>query len=222
LDKQAIIQEIGTDKYQALRAWAQQNISQFGFLNMPEQQDEETLNQINALIWESDLPDFQQVELVIQFYRDLPFMHFPYVAYEHYDSFSTYAKSVFWDGVRAHLFQGNEALSQPLMIVIMMQFLADEQLFEEAWAELTGPQANTKLLEGIVALNAPVPFELQKPLYLRLIGERASHPAISRGLRGSLAMGNIDAAWARSILPQLDLPANDENMIDLREELQED
>ncbi|HEY7355728.1 MAG TPA: hypothetical protein VH590_04645, partial [Ktedonobacterales bacterium] len=91
MDKQAIIQEIGTDKYQALRAWAQQNISQFGFLNMPEQQDEETLNQINALIWESDLPDFQQVELVIQFYRDLPFMHFPYVAYEHYDSFSTYA-----------------------------------------------------------------------------------------------------------------------------------
>jgi hypothetical protein len=221
LDKQAIIETIGAAKYRALGTWAQQNISQFGFLTMPEEQDEETLNQINALIWESGLANFQQVELAMQFYRDLPFMHFPYVAYEHYNSFSTYAKSVFWDGVRAHLFQGNEALSQPLMVVMMMQFLADEQLFEEAWAELTGPQANRKLLEGIIELNAPVPFELQKPVFIRLIGERASHPAICRGLLGSLLLGNIDAAWARSIFQQLDLPANDENMITLRKELQE-
>ena len=71
---------------------------------MPEEQDEATLNQINALIWEADLADYQQVELAMQFYADLPFMHFPYVVYEHYDALSTYAKSVFWDaGARASL-----------------------------------------------------------------------------------------------------------------------
>ncbi len=221
MNKQDIILAVGPERYQALEAWVRDHLSdEYGMVDMPDEQQDEALQGINGMIWSApDLADFQRVELVCQFYSDLPVLHFPYYVAEHYAMLSPYARAIFWDFAREHLSRGAGGSSMALIQSIMLDFFAHPDLFEEAWSELTGPQASEKVIAVILAHSGPAPFELKEPLYERLIGNPAWHPAICASLLDSATFKHIDAHKARALVARLALPANDETLKALRQKL---
>ncbi|HEU5201021.1 MAG TPA: hypothetical protein VFU32_15385 [Ktedonobacterales bacterium] len=221
MNKQDIIQTIGPERYQALEAWVRDHLSdEYGMTDMPDEQQDEALQGINGMIWSApDLADFQRVELVCQFYSDLPILHFPYYVAENYAALTPYARAIFWDFAREHLFAGKQGFWMALLQSIMLDFFAHPDLFEEAWSELTGPQASERVIAGILEHSGPAPFELKEPLYERLIGNPAQHPAICASLLDSATFKHIDAQKARALVARLALPDNDETLQELRRAL---
>jgi hypothetical protein len=221
LNKQDIISAVGSERYQALEAWVRDHLSdEYGMTAMPNEQQEEALQGINGMIWSApDLGDFQRVELVCQFYSDLPVLHFPYYVAENYAMLSPYARAIFWDFAREQLSRGAGGSSMALMQSIMLDFFAHPDLFEEAWSELTGPQASETVLVSILEHSGPAPFELKEPLYERLIGNPARHPAICASLLDSATFKHIDTQKARALVARLALPDNDETLKALRQKL---
>ena len=221
MNKQDIILAVGPERYQALEAWVRDNLSdEYGVAAMPDEQQDEALQGINGMIWSApDLSDFQRVELVCQFYSDLPVLHFPYYVAENYAMLSPYARAIFWDFAREQLSRGTGGSSMALMQSIMLDFFAHPDLFEEAWTELTGPQASEPVIASILKNSGPAPFELKEPLYERLIGNPAWHPTICRSLFDSATFKHIDRPKARALVARLALPDNDETLKALRQKL---
>ena len=223
MNKQDIISAVGAERYQALQAWVRDTMNEeYGLETMPDEEQDEALQKINTIIWSApDLADFQRVELVCQFYTDLPLLHFPYYVAEHYDTLTPYARAIFWDFAREHLFEGTPGFSAALLQSIMLDFFAHPDLLEEAWSELTGPRASEKLVAGILRQAGPAPFELKAPLYERLIGNPAWHPIICESLLDSVTFKHVDRQRAKALLARLTLPENDETLKELRQALRQ-
>ena len=221
MNKQDIIQTIGADTYSALQAWVRENFDEtYGVVAIPDEQQEQALQQISDLIWGTpDLADFQRVELFCQFYSDLPVLTFPYYVAEHYATLSPYAKAIFWDFAREQLSQENQGHSIALLQSITLDFFADPACFEEAWAELTGPRASEALLLKLLHFADPVPFEFKATMYERLLGNPAWHEAICWSLVGSFSFDSADSAQVQPIMERLRLPPDDTAMVRLREAL---
>jgi hypothetical protein len=221
MNKQEIIQAIGTDTYSALQTWVSENLSeQYGMVDMPGGRQEAALQQINDLIWGApDLVDFQRVELFCQFYHDLPVLTFPYYVAENYAALSPYARAIFWDFAREQLDQPNHGRSLALLQSITLDFSEDPACFEDAWAELTGPRASEMVLVKLLEFAGSVPFELKVPVYERLLSNTTWHQAICWNLVSSLEFDEAGSAQVLPIMERLRLPPDDKAMVQLREAL---
>lgn len=221
MNKQEIIQTVGADTYSALQAWVHENFDEtYGVAAIPDEQQEQALQQINDLIWGApDLVDFQRVELFCQFYNDLPVLTFPYYVAENYATLSPYAKAIFWDFAREQLSQSNQGLSLALLQSITLDFFDYPECFGDAWAELTGPRASEALLVKLLEFAGTVPFELKAPVYERLIARPAWHQAICWSLVSSLNFDEADGAQVQPIIERLQLPPEHEAMVQLRQAL---
>lgn len=224
VNKATVIHTVGDEQYRAACETAQKEAPGTGTkIGAADTLDYDCLFQIDDCIWESGLTDTQKVDLTFQVYKDIPCYHFMTTICMQFDHFSTEAKKCFWDHVRALLSQENAALADPVSYSMWCDFFEDHGYTQEAWTELTRPEANDIQLQHVLISSGPIPFSMKEPLYARMVEDKKWHYFIYRSLLHSEfdVLGDINRDKARTLLDQLDLPENTEHLSKLRKALQQ-
>jgi len=215
-----IIARIGAERFHAEAAIARSDSSRPDFgsgsgvaVDVP--------HEIEEWIWDTASPWTERVALFFGAYDLMPsYGHLMY-AKMNYREFDPDARALWWREVRARLVGSDSALSQPIAYSLWCDFLEDERTVEEAWTELTGPDAPAALLRIVLPRSGPVPFALKQELYERLIPDSGWHVSILESLVGSAfdAFGQIEMAAARSVLDRLRLRGDEPNLELLRDKV---
>jgi hypothetical protein len=100
-------------------------------------------------------------------------------------------------------------------------FLEHAGRVDEVWNGLCAPPAADLLLERLLPIAGPVPWDLKAPLYGRLLPHYRWHPALFQSLLQSALTngGQVDRAAARTLLAELHLPRGTPFLDELRRAL---
>jgi hypothetical protein len=137
---------------------------------------------ISDLIWETEngLESRQKVDLLFEMYADLPCCTLlSEVHLHHYRHLPKDAQEIYWRHVVSLLSQPEEALAQPVVYSLAVDFFEDSDLCPETWERLVSQQA-PELLRRVLEASAAVPFVLKGQLYDRLIPDPIWHDAFSK------------------------------------------
>jgi hypothetical protein len=171
---------------------------------------------ISQLIWETDtdLDDSQKVKLLFDVYADLPCYTLLSELYiHHYRHLDAEAQGVFWHEVSAILAQPKQALAQPIVYTLAVDFFEDSELCSPVWNRLVTAQAPDHLVIRTLEASAAVPYVLKEAVYQQLLPDPRWHEAIYQSLRTSYysVYGAIDKVHARNLVTQLILPFEGED-----------
>jgi hypothetical protein len=178
-------------------------------------------HEIEEWIWDTENPWVERVALFFSVYDTMPsYGHLMYTT-SRYREFDPDARKLWWGEVRVRLIGPDLALKQPLAYSLWCDYFEDARTVEEAWSELTRPDAPPALLRVVLRNSDPVPFVLKQHLYERLIAEPAWHDSIFESLLGSAfdVYGQIEIPAARVILDRLRLRGDHPNLDLLRGKL---
>lgn len=215
---------VGPDLYQQASAAAFQAAPHLGASDQAESFDSAVAHEIADVIWDALAPDTEKVRLTFETYADIPCYALLMVIALHYNDLSSAACDLFWDQMRSLLGQDNEALAGPAEYSLWCDFFEGRDTVERAWAEVVRDDTNGRALQRVLIVSGPVPFGFKEKLYVRLIGDKKWHYYIFRSLLHSTFdyFGNIDKRKALSVLQQLDLPPETDNLIMLRHALRDE
>lgn len=186
--------------------------------------DSKIAHEISDVIWNSKMTLPEKLELVLQFFVEMPcYALLMYLASE-YHSFSEQERGRFWSWVRTQLDGDDPAVTSQLAYSLWCDFFENPQTVDEAWRALISPIPSDKTLQTILEVSGPVPFAFKKPLYDSLIREPQWHYSIYRSLLRSQfdVYGNVDQAEAWNILNRLKLPDNTQYLKELKTRLEKD
>jgi hypothetical protein len=135
-----------------------------------------------------------------------------------YRELSPDLKDVYWQFFREMLESPEDALADPVGYVLWCDFFEEPDLVEKAWSSLISGNPNDKLIERVLVTSGPVPFQLKRGLYSRLMDHTRWHYFIYRGLLHSQfdVYGKLDRDEARKILAELDLDLPEDEKEDYR------
>jgi hypothetical protein len=173
------------------------------------------------MIWEADIPWADRLDLFFTIYDDMPcYAHLMY-AQSRYLDFGPSDRERWWSEVRVRLGSPDLALKQPIQYALWCDFFEDSKTVDEAWAELTRPDASHAILKAVLPMSGPVPYALKAPVYERLLSDSNWHGAIFESLLRSAfdVQGKIDKRAARHVLSKLTLPAGHAHVAELRTRL---
>jgi hypothetical protein len=222
--KSIIIEQVGPEVYERACHHAQQDAMDpnYGGQQLPRRFDSKIAHKISDLVWESQLSSLEKLELVLQFYDDMPCYAYLMNLNSQFHNLSKEEKNLFWQWVRAQLDSEDTAIKSPLGYSLWCNFFEDPQTVAEAWAKLLKPLPSDIALQMLLNVSGPVPFDLKKQIYDMLVDKPVWHPYIFQSLLHSQfdVYGKIDKQAARQILQKLNLPENTEHLGRLNEELQ--
>lgn len=219
MDRQAIIQTIGPERYWEASRAAQLAAPYCGN-DAPEVEFiSDVPLDINDLIWDTDAADTAKVRLLFEIYSDIPCYALLMAAKENSVDLSPAGRDQWWQTVRSILAQDDPGPAGPIAYVLWCDFFEDPQQVNAAWDKLVTGESNARLLERVLAVSGPVPFERKEQLYKRLISDEAWHLAIYRSLLFSNydVYGQIDKQKARRVLDGLHLPPEIRKSKELRD-----
>ena len=178
-------------------------------------------HEISDLVWESQIPSQDKLDLILRFYEEMPCYALLMYLKFNFDELSAQDRAVFWAWVRTQLDSDDPAVGQPVAYALWCDFFQDPQTVEEAWRELVEPLPSDKALQTILIHSGPVPFYLKKQIYSLLIKDSEWHYYIYRSLLHSQfdVYGQLNKREARKFLAQLDLPSDTEYLDELKMEL---
>jgi hypothetical protein len=164
-------------------------------------------HQISDLIWDSNRPWREKIELFFDIYDDMP--TYAYVMYVsiNYHNFSQIDKQIWWSMARDRLASGEYTIEQPIAYSLWCDFFEGIHTVEEAWAEVSSETVQKRVLWIALVQSGPVPYPLKRRVYDRLLQNPHWHSAIFTSLFHSAfdAYGNIDRNDACELLTRLDL-----------------
>jgi len=208
MNKQDIIDQITPEVYviESEDAWKSapytgcNDISLFYSSNTPYE--------INWRIWETPngLDDAQKVQLTFEVYIDIPcYPLLSHIYIQHYNTLSNTATERFWSHVASLLAQPEEALAQPVVYLLAVDFFEDQTQQYDAWNRLVTPETPRNTLRRILEADAAMPFSEKAPLYRRLLPDPSWHQAIYNSIRSSYYsfFGGIDKIEAVELLKHL-------------------
>jgi hypothetical protein len=170
---------------------------------------------ISHLIWETQngLNSRQKADLLFEVYADLPCYTLLSEVYIHqYRHLPQDAQDSYWHYLAGLLSQAEEALAQPVVYTLAVDFFEDRDLCERVWKRLVTPQAPAQLLRRVLEASAAVPFVLKGQLYQQLVADPSWHGAIYKSLLASYysTYGEIDKLRTRELLRALTLRLENE------------
>lgn len=221
MNKRDITATVGSERYRQASAAAYRAAPHTGTSAQTESFDSEIAHDIQELIWDAPVPDINKVALTFEVYADMPCYALLMGVSLNYCDLSAGACDLLWTHIRVLIGQDNEALSGPIEYTLWCDYFEGNDRIERAWAELTGDDANDTTLRRVLIMSGPVPFGLKSKLYARLIDDNRWHHYIFRSLLHSTFdyFGNVDKRQALTVLQQLDLPPDTENLVTLQHAL---
>ncbi len=180
-------------------------------------------HEISDLVWASQIPCQDKLDLIFQFYDEMPCYALLMYLKSYFDELSAQDRVVFWAWVRVQLASDDPAVGPPVAYALWCDFFEDPQTVEEAWGELVAPLPSDEALQTILIHSGPVPFYLKKQIYSLLIGDSKWHYYIYRSLLHSQfdIYGKLEKQEAREFLARLDLPSDTEHLGKLKMKLKQ-
>jgi len=210
---------VGPEQYQEIR---RAHLGHAPLAGLSERMDVwGTPSDIRDLIWDEAMVDIDKVSLTFEVYADMPCYALMIGVSWNYDTISAEARDLFWMHMRGLLGQESETLAEWAAYTLWCDYFERYDRVERAWAEVTGARATDAALKRILIASGPVPFTLKEALYARLVTDKTWHYYIFRSLLHSTfdVFGAVDKSKAFSLLHDLDVPPETENLPLLRQAL---
>lgn len=222
MNKQDIIDFIGSDSYIRQCAIARSAAPYALSKNVPVGYDTVIAHEISDLIWyseERDFSDENKMKLIFDVYRDMPCYAILWeISARYEDQLSRNVQEAMLRQVHYFLSQEDDALAMPIAYLLSVDFFGYNEQCRLIWNDLLRGNINDHLLRRLLAISGPVPFDLKKFVYLRLVHHRAWHKDIYYSLLHSPIQiyTQIEKEKAKRILEKLDVPADIEELNELR------
>lgn len=224
LTKNLIIKQYGKEIYLKACEAAQNDAGSplYGKgVNSPKQFDSKIAHNISDTVWNSQLAESDKLQLILEFYEEMPcYAYLMYIKGEN-NNFSETEKQNWWQWVR-HILQSDKlALRNPLAYVLLVDFLEDPRTVEESWNALLNPIPSEQAIQIILEESVAVPFTWKQNLYNQLISDPIWHYYIFRSLIGSYygVYGDINTQEAKRILRKLKLEKDTKGLAKLKTDL---
>ena len=172
-------------------------------------------------LWSAAVPPEEAVEALFSLYDDLPAYGLLMYTIHQYVEWPAGVRERYWADVRARLGGPDPALAAPLSYCLWCDWFEDSALVVEAWTALTARGATPTVLRRVLAASGPVPYDLKRALYERLVDRPEWHADIFGSLLHSAfdVFGQIDRVDARRWLGRLQLPESTPHLDKLRANL---
>jgi hypothetical protein len=216
MDKQEIIRKVDYRRASALARRVAVDLGAAGRSRMDEPDDQalfDICEEIDELIWESDLTDIEKTRLFLDVYADIPAYSLLFQFGVHrWRDLDPDSRALFWSQIKEWLSGDDDMLADPISYDIWSRYFEYSDEVEAAWQALVTDDASDRLIERVLEISGPVPYPLKSALYLKLLPDRRWHHFIYQSLLGSAFdyYGSIDKADVRNVLAQLDLKLNSE------------
>lgn len=175
----------------------------------------------DLLLYDADISDVDRVRLMFEVYRDLPTYGLLMYGTDRLSELSQEAQDLFWDQFRELLAHPNDALADQVAYTLWCELFEDPSWVGEAWKVLTKEPASDLLLQRVLIHSGPVPYDLKRELYERLLPDEKWHYYIYRSLLHSAfdVYGKIHRKDAGQVLEQLELADDLEHLGKLQDKL---
>lgn len=207
MDRSAIIQYIGADTYAREARRATELAPYTGGPRRDMIYDSDIPYRILDRIWaDTELSDTQKVQLIFAIYHDMPCYALLGMIYTHdYRQLPPETQRYYLQQLRAFAADPQEALAQPVIYTLAVDFFDDEQLSQEAWMAIAQDFTDRRLMQRILPISGPLAYVLKAQAYAALLADRTMHAAIFASLYASCFFegGQIDPAPACLVLCQL-------------------
>jgi hypothetical protein len=134
--------------------------------------------------------------------------------YWRYDEFDEPTRAQMWDAIREFLADARDAIGEPVVYRLWVDFFEDRTTVDRAWREVSGPQEPRRpSLARVIGASGPVPWALKESLYEQLAAEGGWDGTLLAGLYGSCidGYGSLEREPALRILRRL--KASDGNQV---------
>lgn len=223
MNKSTIIAEVGKNIYDELCKQAERAAPKTGGDSPLEEQFISDIPHeiMTDFIWESDLSVREKIQLTFDLYDDMPCYAYLMYLKLHYSDFAPEEKLFCLHQIRNRINSGKLEYSKPAAYSLWVDFFEDQSTVRETWEIMTDKTMPEEGLQQMLIASGPVPFELKKELYERLIRQKKWHCYIFRSLLHSRfdVYGQLNRKEARKLLEQLDLPEDTEHLALLRKKL---
>lgn len=178
-------------------------------------------HELASLIWNSDLPAAEKIQLFFEIYDEVPSYGLSMYSTHFYREFSVGEKAFWWAGVRERLGSTDAALRNPLEYSLWCDYFENIETVEEAWQALTSDESDERILRCVIKASGPVPYELKRALYEQLAERLEWQQPIFEALFYSAHdyFGQIDATHARHLLARLQIPEGTPGLMELESKL---
>ncbi|HET9297918.1 MAG TPA: hypothetical protein VFP18_13590 [Candidatus Binatia bacterium] len=178
-------------------------------------------HELASLIWDSDLPAAEKIQLFFEIYDEVPSYGLSMYSTHFYKEFSVGEKALWWAGVRERLGRSDAALRNPLEYSLWCDYFENTETVEEAWQALTSDASNERILRCVIKASGPVPYELKRALYEQLAERLEWQQPIFEALFYSAHdyFGQIDPTHARHLLARLQIAEGTPGLIELESKL---
>jgi hypothetical protein len=196
MNKEKIISQVGQKLYRDACDHIRQH---------PDKETPDVVYRILDLIWEGDYSICEKLEVFFSFYDDMPKYSFVADIAKNYHRFSEVDRQTWWSMARDRLSSGEYALEQPIAYSLWCDFFEDPRTVEEAWVEVSNETVLESVLRIALLQSGPVPYQLKRQVYDRLLPYINWHNVIFHSLYCSAtdAYGQIDRHDACKLLSQL-------------------
>lgn len=126
--------------------------------------------------------------------------------YWRYADFDETTCARMWDAFREFLSDPRDAVAEPVVYSLWVDYFEDKRTVERAWREASGPQEPRRpRLPRVVRASGPVPWKLKESLYGQLSVEGGWNEPLLAGLYGSCVdiYGSLEREPALRILRAL-------------------
>lgn len=222
MNKQDIIDFIGPESYAKQCAIARSAAPYALSKHVPVGYDTVIAHEISDLIWyseERDFDDESKMKLIFDVYHDMPCYAILWeISARYEDQLSRNAQEEMLRQARYLLSQEDDALAMPIAYLLSVDFFGYNDQCRLIWDDLLRDDINDNFLRRLLAISGPVPFDLKEPVYLRLVNNRVWHKGIYYSLLHSPIQiySQIEKERAKRILEKLDVPAEIEDLNELR------
>lgn len=148
-----------------------------------DQQDYDIITDITQYILDSDIDPKEQIILFFELYNICPsFSLLSTLKCFYWENLFESAKKEFWKNVISIFNSNKEYLIKPIEYSLWCDFFEDTRTVKETWNNLVSKDVSDSVLKIVLNVSGPVPFNLKKPLYYRLIGSNYWHIHIFKSL----------------------------------------
>ena len=220
MDMGEIIANIGEEKYHEACSASRKAAAGTGTSLGKNDFDSNVPHDVSSVVWDSAGDSQDKLELTFRFYEEMPcYAYLMYISMN-FREFSAAAKAILWNNYKKYL-SGEDAVADPVAYSLWCDFFEDQTRVHEAWNTLTGDISNEPLLRRILVSSGPVPFTKKEKLYQHLLPHAKWHYYIFRSLLHSQfdVYGSIDPEKAKTLLGQLVLPSDTQNLARLKDAL---
>jgi hypothetical protein len=165
-------------------------------------------------------PAIDKLDLYWELFRDIPCYSVLSHVHSLYQELSDVERSLLWRVFRRYLAQEDDVYAKHVEYTLWCDYFEQREHVEAMWNAMITAR-NDRQLQRVLGCSGPVPYELKRALYLKLIDSPKWHFFIYQSLLYSFHdyFGDIDKEDAHILLAKLSLPSDTEHLEELKRDL---